>query len=322
MIRCEKLTKRYGKTLALDAIDLKVARGELHGFIGPNGAGKTTAMKILATLTRPTKGRAYIDGVDVQREPQKARALVGYMPDFFGVYDNLKAWEYLDLYAGCAGLDGAARRRRIDELLALVALTDKREAYVDHLSRGMKQRLCLARAMLHDPKLLILDEPASGMDPRARAQMRDILRDIARMDKTVLISSHILPELSELCNSMTVIERGAIVFSGSAEQIQRKLRGEAALIIRFAAGTEDAWATFAQEKIVLRCGGQIEKRQDGSWRVPLTHTEESEEDAIAQDAALLAELVAAGAPVYSFDRVRATLETVFMEVTKDDESHI
>lgn len=218
MIRCEKLTRRYGKTLALDGLDLQVEPGELHGFVGENGAGKTTTMKILATLMRPTAGDAFVDGISVLREPGRVRALVGYMPDFFGVYDNLKAWEYLDFYAGCVSMDEKTRRRRIDELLDLTELTAKREAYVDTLSRGMKQRLCLARAMIHDPKLLILDEPASGMDPRARAQMRGVLRRIGAMGKTVLISSHILPELSDLCTSMTILERGRAVFSGTVTE--------------------------------------------------------------------------------------------------------
>lgn len=314
MIRCEKLTKRYGKTLALDAVDLRVAAGELHGFIGPNGAGKTTAMKIFATLMRPTSGEAFVDGASVTRETRKVRALVGYMPDFFGVYDNLRAWEYLDLYAGCVGLSAGERRRRIDELLSLVALTDKREAYVDQLSRGMKQRLCLARAMLHDPKLLILDEPASGMDPRARAQMREILRDIADMGKTVLISSHILPELSELCDSMTVLERGKVVFTGSAEQMRRKLAGETALTVRFASG-DGEWRRPALERIEAVCGVPAQRTRDGALRIPCDGDD-------ARDAALLAELIALGAPVCGFERERPTLETVFMEVTKHDESDL
>lgn len=315
MIRCEKLTKRYGRTLALDAVDLAVAPGELHGFIGPNGAGKTTAMKILATLVRPTGGDAFVDGVSAVREPQRARRLVGYMPDFFGVYDNLKAWEYLDLYAGCMGLSATQRRKRIDALLDLVALTDKREAYVDGLSRGMKQRLCLARAMLHDPKLLILDEPASGMDPRARAQMRDILREVAATGKTVLISSHILPELSELCDSMTVIEKGRIVFTGSAEAMQRKLSREEALVLRFAPQRDGAWREPARQRIEALCGAPAQEQEDGSLRVPCKGDD-------GRDAALLRELIALGAPVCGCARERATLETVFMEVTKDDESDL
>ena len=317
MIRCEKLVKRYGRTLALDALDLTIGAGELHGFIGPNGAGKTTAMKILATLVRPTSGAAFVDGINVCEEPRRSRALVGYMPDFFGVYDNLKAWEYLDLYASCVGVDPTARRRRIDELLSLTALTDKREAYVDSLSRGMKQRLCLARALLHDPKLLILDEPASGMDPRARTQMRDILREIGRMGKTVLISSHILPELSELCDAMTILEKGRVVFSGSAQEMRRKMNGEASLLVRFASAPQGEVELQARERIAALCdGAQAQCEADGAWRIL------AQEDA-ARDAALLAELLGLGAMVCEFSRQRATLETVFMEVTgNENESHL
>ena len=311
MIECKKLTRRYGRTLALDGIDLHISQGELHGFIGPNGAGKTTAMRILATLTRPTRGEALVDGVSVTKDPQRARRLVGYMPDFFGVYDNLKAWEYLDLYAGCVGLSACERRKRIDALLALTALTDKREAYVDNLSRGMKQRLCLARAMLHDPKLLILDEPASGMDPHARAQMRDILCDVAGMGKTVLISSHILPELSELCDSMTILERGNVVFTGSAEEIGRKLSGESRLIVRFVESPRDEQAQRVKELLINACNAEVQVGEDGIWRVTGRGTD-------VRDAELLAQIMALDVRVSAFYRERATLESVFMEVTQGE----
>lgn len=306
MMECRELVKRYGKTLAVDHLNLHVETGEVHGFVGPNGAGKTTTMKILATLMQPTAGDAFVDGVSAVHEPQKVRALVGYMPDFFGVYDNLKAWEYLDFYAGCVNMDEKTRRRRIDELLELTALTSKREAYVDNLSRGMKQRLCLARALMHDPKLLILDEPASGMDPRARAQMREILREIGRTGKTVLISSHILPELSELCTSMTVLKKGKAVFSGSVEEMERRMHG-APLVIRLADAPEEsvlvqaaeALETLFGEKPVLEAGG---------WRVEAQAGEET-------DAQALRALVDLGVPVCGFGREHATLEKAFMEVT-------
>lgn len=195
-------------------------RSRLTGWISPSEKVKCTVLSaqtaqvrrrpcaFWATLLRPTSGDALVDGISVTASPREARARVGYMPDFFGVYDNLKAWEYLDFYAGCTGMAAKARRTRIDELLELTALAQKREAYVDNLSRGMKQRLCLARALMHDPKLLILDEPASGMDPRARAEMRDILKNVSDMGKTVLISSHILPELAQMCEHMTILEQG------------------------------------------------------------------------------------------------------------------
>ena len=236
MIVLEELTRVYGKFTALDKLSMNIAEGELHGFVGPNGAGKTTTMRILATLLPASGGRATIDGVDVAENPRRVRTLVGYMPDFFGVYDSLKAWEYLDFYGRLYGLSAARRRERVDQLLELVRLTDKRDSYVDSLSRGMKQRLCLAHSLIHDPRLLILDEPASGMDPRARAEMKDILRALRDMKKTVLISSHILPELSEMCDSLTIIDHGKLVFTGSVEALDRKMNGDAPIDIRFAPG--------------------------------------------------------------------------------------
>ena len=312
MIRCEGLVKRYGKTLALDHLDLHIGEGEIHGFVGPNGAGKTTAMKILATLMRPTQGNAFVGGVNVVNEPQKVRALVGYMPDFFGVYDNLKVWEYLDFYAGCSMMEAGARGRRIDELLELTALLHKREAYVDHLSRGMKQRLCLARALMHDPKLLILDEPASGMDPRARAQMRDILREVGRMGKTVLISSHILPELSELCTSMTIMEKGKTIYTGSAQEMKRRMRASQ-LIIRFSRELNEAERSRAHQAVAQLTDLQLEPMQDGAWRLPA----QAGEDA---DTRLLRALVLSDLPVAGFSREKTTLEKVFMEVTQHAQS--
>ena len=306
MIECNKLTRRYGRMLALDGIDLHIGAGELHAFVGPNGAGKTTAMRILATLMRPTSGDALVDGVSVVQNPQRARQLVGYMPDFFGVYDNLKVWEYLDFYAGCVGMDAKTRRRRIDELLELTALTAKREAYVDQLSRGMKQRLCLARALMHDPKLLILDEPASGMDPRARAQMREILREIGQMGKTVLISSHILPELSELCTSVTVLQKGRAVFSGSVDEMERRMHG-APLVIRLAETPEESVLKQAA-KALETLFGQLPAMTPGEWRVEAQAGEQT-------DAQALRTLVDLGMPVYGFGREHATLEKAFMEVT-------
>ena len=214
MLTLDRLTKKYGDFTALDGLSLEIADGQLHGFVGPNGAGKTTTMRILATLLKPTSGTASVDGTDVLKNAAEARKKIGYMPDFFGVYDSLKCWEYLDFYGRCYHLPSAERKQMTDRLLDLVQLTDKREAFVDSLSRGMKQRLCLARSLIHDPSLLILDEPASGMDPRARADMKTILRTLREMGKTVLISSHILPELSEMCDSLTILDHGKLVFSG------------------------------------------------------------------------------------------------------------
>ena len=307
MIRVEKLTKSYGKTQALQGLDLSIGDGELHGFVGPNGAGKTTAMRILATLMKPDSGDAQVDEINIILQPERARRLVGYMPDFFGVYDNLKAWEYLDLYAGCVGMNVKDRRRRIDEMLMLTELESKREAYVDHLSRGMKQRLCLARAMMHDPKLLILDEPASGMDPRARAEMRSILKNISHMGKTVLISSHILPELADMCNHMTILDHGKAIFTGSMSELENRMNSESELTIRFERMPNESLKT---EMLDVLKEKNIREEQN-MWHIAIAQDDE-------RDADILAHWIRMGAAICDFHREKVTLEEVFMEVTEHD----
>ena len=314
MLRIDRLTKNYGKFPALKGLSLEVPDGALHGFVGPNGAGKTTTMRILATLMPPTSGTAYVDGTDVTREGQKARKQVGYMPDFFGVYDSLTCREYLDFYARCYRIGATERKRMGSQLLELVQLQDKENEYVDALSRGMKQRLCLARSLIHDPKLLILDEPASGMDPRARAEMKGILRTLREMGKTVLISSHILPELSEMCDSLTILDHGKLVFSGSVEALSEKMNGNAPLEIRLREGCgeealEGAVACLKEIPFVK----EILQDAPGTLRVRL----EAEEDPSACTAQILRDLVARGAPVCDFHRAPMNLEKVFMEVTED-----
>lgn len=222
MLRVEGLVKRFGDVEAVKDVTFTVEPGAIYGFVGPNGAGKTTTLKIIATLLRPDAGRVFIGDTDALRHPGEARARLGYMPDFFGVYDNLKVDEYMRFYADCYGVPAAGRDRLIASLLALVGLADKREAYVDTLSRGMKQRLCLARCLVHDPEVLILDEPASGLDPRNRVEMREILQELRRRGKTILISSHILAELAEMCTHIGIIHEGRMVASGPVEQIQRE----------------------------------------------------------------------------------------------------
>ena len=311
MLVLDGLTRYYGSFLALDHLSLTIHDGELHGFVGPNGAGKTTTMRILATLLKPTEGTAALDGVDVAGHPREIRRLMGYMPDFFGVYDRLKAWEYLDFYARCYGFGQKERRRMTDSLLELVNLTDKRDSYVDVLSRGMKQRLCLARALIHDPRLLILDEPASGMDPRARAEMKGILRTLKDMGKTVLISSHILPELSEMCDSLTIIAHGRLVFSGSVEELGRHMSGNAPIRVRLAAGAEADAIEAAVTLIRQYPGVTGVGREEGNV---LTVDFDGGEDATA---GLLKQL-AAGTPLVDFHRPPLNLEKVFMEVTQGE----
>jgi ABC-2 type transport system ATP-binding protein len=311
MLKIDKLTKNYGKFPALKGLSLEVPDGALHGFVGPNGAGKTTTMRILATLMSPTSGTAYVDGTDLTKDGQKARKLVGYMPDFFGVYDSLTCREYLDFYARCYRIGAAERKRMGSQLLELVQLQDKEDEYVDALSRGMKQRLCLARSLIHDPKLLILDEPASGMDPRARAEMKGILRTLREMGKTVLISSHILPELSEMCDSLTILDHGELVFSGSVEELSDRMNGNAPLDIRLA---ETGGAEAVEEAV--RCLREMPYITEILQEEPFllrVRLEGGEEVCMAA----MRELVTRNVPVCDFHRAPMNLEKVFMEVTQD-----
>lgn len=311
MLTTENLTRKYGSFTALDNLNLTISDGELHGFVGPNGAGKTTTMRILATLLPATSGKAYVDGVEVSRDGKKIRRMVGYMPDFFGVYDGLKTWEYLDFYARCYSINHKERVKMVDRLLEIVRLSDKKNAYIDILSRGMKQRLCLARSLIHDPKLLILDEPASGMDPRARAEMKDILRALRNMGKTILISSHILPELSEMCDSLTIIDHGKLVFSGPVTDLARKMRGQAPLDILL---TPDATGEQMESAIGLM------KEFPGVTGIlqPEEHLLRVDFEGSARDtAALLQAVMQKGTPVIDFHRAPVNLEKVFMEVTQE-----
>jgi ABC-2 type transport system ATP-binding protein len=223
MIEIQKLTKNFGSLVAVSNLDLHIAPGDIFGFIGPNGAGKTTTMRILVTLMEPTSGAAFIDGLDVTKKGREVRRRVGYMPDFMGVYDDLKVFEYLEFFAAAFGIEYAKRQAIVDGVLELTDLVSKQDALVDSLSRGMQQRLGLARVLIHDPKVLILDEPASGLDPRARIEMRELLRELKRMGKTIMISSHILSELEEICDQVGIIEHGQLIFSGTIDEIRPRL---------------------------------------------------------------------------------------------------
>jgi len=310
MLKIDHLSKNYGGFTALRDLSLEIPAGALHGFVGPNGAGKTTTMRILATLMKPTSGTAYVDGTDIIRDGQKARKLIGYMPDFFGVYDNLKCWEYLDFYARCYRIGQAERKRMSRQLLELVQLEEKENEYVEALSRGMKQRLCLARSLIHDPKLLILDEPASGMDPRARAEMKSILRTLREMNKTVLISSHILPELAEMCDSLTILDHGELVFSGGVNELSDKMNGNAPLDIRLAEdGGEESVENAVRCLKELPAVTEILREEPYLLRVRLAEGADCPE--------VLRLLVTRGVPVCDFHRAPMNLEKVFMEVTQD-----
>ena len=220
VIETRGLGRRYGSLVAVAGVDLSVGEREIFGLMGANGAGKTTTLRMLATAIEPTEGTALICGLDVRRRPDAVRRVIGYMPDTFGVYDDIRAWEYLDFFAHCYGVPAKRRKGLIDDLLELVDLADKRDAYVHALSRGMQQRLCLAHALVHDPAVLLLDEPASGLDPRARAELKELLRELSRMGKTIVISSHILPELAELCTGIAIIDHGRVLAAGPIEGIR------------------------------------------------------------------------------------------------------
>src|SRR5215467_4156488 len=224
MIETRDLTKMYGDFYALNRLTVKLERGDVYGFIGPNGAGKTTTMRILATLLNPTWGEASVCGYSIYNNAKEIRRLMGYMPDFFGVYDDMKVIEYLEFFAAAYRIKGADRRRKCDQVLDLVDLGYKRDALVTSLSRGMTQRLGLARVLLHEPQVLLLDEPASGLDPRARIEMRGLLKELRGMGKTILVSSHILPELADICNKIGIIERGKLLFDGDVTSAIRRVR--------------------------------------------------------------------------------------------------
>jgi ABC-2 type transport system ATP-binding protein len=314
IVRTDGLVKRYARTLAVAGIDLVVERGEIFGLVGPNGAGKTTTLRMLATLLQPSAGTAEIDGWSVTGNPDQVRRVLGFMPDVFGVYDDMKVWEYLDFFARCYGLPAAGRRRMIGDLLELVDLADKRDDYVQTLSRGMEQRLCLAHALVHDPQVLLLDEPASGLDPRARVELRELLRELRSLGKTILISSHILPELEELCTSVAIVDRGQVLAQGRVSDIERRLRFGAVLRVRLlleGEALESARAQFAADPDVATAA----ILEDGTIEIGFRGDD-------AASARLLAASVSAGLPIVSFARAASDLEELFLQVTSPDRAPI
>ena len=314
ILRTEGLVKRYDGTLAVAGVDLSVEAGEIFGLVGPNGAGKTTILRMLATLLRPSAGEAEIAGWSVTRNPDQVRGVIGFMPDVFGVYDDMKVWEYLDFFARCYGIPAAGRRRMIGDLLELVDLGDKRDQYVQTLSRGMQQRLCLAHALVHDPEILLLDEPASGLDPRARVELRELLRELRSLGKTILISSHILPELEELCTSVAIVDRGQVLAQGRVSDIERRLRFGAVLRVRLIADGEALEAArdrFAADPEVA----SAVILEDGTIELGFRGDD-------AASARLLADSVRAGLPIASFARAASDLEELFLQVTAPDRAQL
>ena len=306
VITVEGLVKRYGRSPALDGVSFSVPAGSIYGFLGPNGAGKTTALRILATLLMPTEGKASVAGEDIVRHPARARKNIGYMPDFFGVYDDLTVREYLEFYAQAHGVPRDQWRKIIADLLELVDLGHKRDDFVETLSRGMKQRLGMARCLVHDPDVLLLDEPASGLDPRARVEMREVLKEISRMGKAVLISSHILPELEDLSTEVGIIHRGRMVASGPVESILAQLGASRVLEVRTLGRAAET--------------GDIMGGQPGVRDVEILHERSMVRTSFAGDdagqAAVLEALVEAGIPVVSFNSLQG-LEELFMALTVD-----
>ena len=319
VVETRGLVKRYDGQLAVAGIDLSIGPGEIFGLVGPNGAGKTTTMRILATLLSPTAGEAYVTGIPVGSDPIEVRRRIGYMPDFYGVYDDLRVWEYLDFFARCYGVSAQRRATMIGELLEIVGLPDKRDAYVESLSRGMRQRLCLAHTLVHDPALLILDEPASGLDPRARVEMREILRELRSMGKTILVSSHILPELAEMCTGVAIIDRGRVLRSGSIGEIERSLRASA--ILRIDLLGDDTAVEAARTWLSTDPRVGTVETVDGAGpdgtrlEVPFDGPDEAQAD-------LLRAMVVAGHRVTSFAQATSDLEEIFLRVTgqTDDEA--
>jgi ABC-2 type transport system ATP-binding protein len=304
MIETVDLTKKYGDFVALDSLDLKLERGDLFGFIGPNGAGKTTTIRILATLLAPTWGEAYVCGYSVHTHPREIRRAIGYMPDVFGVYDDMRVGEYLEFFAAAYRITGPERRRVAERSLELVDLGSKRDELVTSLSRGMTQRLGLARVLLHDPEVLLLDEPASGLDPRARIEMRNLLKRLQSMGKTILVSSHILPELADICNRVGIIEYGRLLACGGVQELLAQVRGRPVVRIRVAGPPERA------ADLVGGCpeAAAVEIR-DGEIRVTLA-------DGVTDPAPLAARLVAAGHALQGLREEEVNLETAFLELTR------
>jgi len=304
VIKTQDLTKVYGELRAINNLTLDLAEGDLFGYIGPNGSGKTTTMRILATLLQPSWGEAYVCDYSIYTHPKEIRRLVGFMPDFFGVYDDMKVIEYLEFFAACYRIKGPKRRQVCDEVLDLVDLGYKRDALVTSLSRGMTQRLGLARVLLHDPQVLILDEPASGLDPRARIEIRGLLKELRKMGKTIMVSSHILPELADICNKVGIIERGELLVLEEVVEVMRRVREQPVLEVRVAGGSETAARLLEDHDLVDR----VEIR-DGSVFVTLCKGVDDYSD-------LPTLLVEAGCRLTRFKEDEINLETAFMALTK------
>lgn len=304
IVKTVNLCKSYGEFPAVVNLNLEVEQKDIFGFIGPNGAGKTTTLRILATLLLPTRGKAFINDIDVEEDPYEIKKIVGFMPDSFGVYDGMRLREYLDFFGAAYKIPLSKRRGIIDDVLALTDLTSKADDFVSAFSRGMKQRCCLAKTLIHDPKVLILDEPASGLDPRARIELRELLKTLRDMGKTIIISSHILSELGDMCNKVGIIEHGKLLTAGDFREILKQIRHETELRLEVLSGADEAARILAETT--------------GISHIDRSGNEFQFESVLGVEALaeLHAKLVQAGVRVLFLEQEKGTLEDVFLHVTK------
>lgn len=304
MIETRDLTKKYDELFAVKSLSIKLDKGDVFGFIGPNGAGKTTTMRMLATLLNPTWGEAYVCGYSIYTKPKEIRRLIGFMPDFFGVYDDMKVIEYLEFFAAAYRINGAKRRKVCNDVLELVGLGYKRDALATSLSRGMNQRLGLARVLLHDPQVLLLDEPASGLDPRVRIEIRRVIRQLGEMGKTVMVSSHILPELADMCNKIGIIERGELLVNETVDDLIKKVRRQ--IVLRIAvAGSQDSAAKLIEQS------SSVDKLETSDGQLVVTLKE-----SVTDYSDLATQLVTQGHKLTLFKEDELNLEGAFMALTK------
>ena len=303
MLYINNLTKNYGSFTAVNHLTLHIPEGDLFGFVGPNGAGKTTTIRIVCGLLKASGGAVKIGGTAADVGSREMKRLIGYVPDFFGVYDNLKVREYMDLYGSMYGMYSRDIAKLADDLLELVNLSDKKEVYVDTLSRGMKQRLCVARALLHNPRLLILDEPSSGLDPRARVEMKELLKNLHSMGKTIVISSHILSELSEMCNSIGIMNHGQLITAGKIEDIMQQVAGGKRMHIQVASGMESAVRIMKEQ-----AGARIESVRENEIIILFGGADE-------EISALIGRMIQEQVVLTGFYREEGSLESLFMQLT-------
>ncbi|MCP4362881.1 MAG: ABC transporter ATP-binding protein [Chloroflexi bacterium] len=310
IIEIQGLTKKYGSLTALNELTLSIEEGAVFGFIGPNGAGKTTTMRILTTLLKPSSGKAWVAGHSVTDDPRAVRQTIGYMPDFFGVYNDMKVWEYLDFFAACYEVPQSTRSGMVDDLLTLVDLNHKKEAMVESLSRGMKQRLCLARTLAHDPQILILDEPASGLDPRARIEIRELLRELKNMGKTIFFSSHILSEVADICTDIAILEAGNLIAHGNMHEMKKQLRAHRLIQVKVLGDTAPVQEFLLQHEAVHGLTPPLEAN------LPPDTVQFDFGGGDTALSSLLGDMFGQGIQVVSFHEETGDLEDVFLQVTK------